>query len=174
MSEDSKPQKDDGAPDQDLVEDPPAETDPLTELQQQIGELKERMIRSQAEFDNVRKRLRREADEAGTRAIARFCRPILDQVDNLNRALEAANPDAFAEFAQGVAMIKDGLLQSLAAQGIEPVPAEGVFDPAVHEVLAEMPNADVPKGSIIAVHRAGYRLGDQLVRSAQVVVAKPA
>jgi len=147
--------------------------DELTELHQQIGELKERMVRAQAEFDNVRKRLRREADEAGTRAVVRFCRPVLDQIDNLSRALNVANPEAFTDFAQGVSMIREGLLMALASQGIEQVPAEGIFDPTVHEVLAEAENADVPKGTIVDIHRAGYRLKDQLVRTAQVVVARP-
>jgi molecular chaperone GrpE len=61
----------------------------------------------------------------------------------------------------------------LASQGIALIPAEGIFDPAQHEVLAELENADVPKGTILEVHRAGYRCGDQLVRSAQVIVARP-
>lgn len=147
--------------------------DEVAELHQQVGELKERMLRMQAEFDNVRKRLRREADEAGGRSVARFSRPILDQVDNLERALGAANPEAFSEFAQGVSMIKEGLVLALTSQGIEPIPAEGVFDPAVHEVLAELENSDVPKGTILEVHRAGYRFKEQLVRSAQVIVARP-
>jgi molecular chaperone GrpE len=150
-----------------------APLDEVAELQQQIGELKERMLRAQAEFDNVRKRLRREADEAGTRAVARFCRPVLDQIDNLTRAINAANPEAFADFAQGVSMIREGLNQALAGQGIEVVSAEGVFDPAVHEVLAELENGDQPKGTILEVHRAGYKIKDQLVRSAQVIVARP-
>lgn len=130
-------------------------------------------MRQQAEFENVRKRLRKEADESGTRAVARFVRPILDQLDNLDRAVGAANPEAFAEFAQGVVMIRESLRASLAANGIEPVPGEGAFDPAVHEVLAEEERADLPRGHIVAVHRSGWKLRDQLVRSAQVVVAKP-
>ncbi len=147
--------------------------DEMTELHQQVGELKERLLRSQAEFDNVRKRLRREADEAGTRAVARFCRPVLDQLDNLTRALSVANPESFNDFAQGVSMIREGLLLALTAQGIEQIPSEGIFDPTVHEVLAEVENAEVAKGTIIDIHRAGFRLKEQLIRTAQVVVARP-
>ena len=142
-------------------------------LREEIRELKERLIRSQADFDNARKRLRKEADEAGTRAVIRFVRPILDQLDNFTRALNAAKPDAFAEFAQGVSMIRENLLSALDGAGIERVPAEGVFDPAVHEVIAEEPRDDVAKGVIVSVHREGWKLKDQLVRAAQVVVAKP-
>lgn len=141
-------------------------------LRQQVVEWKERCMRQQAEFENVRKRLRREADESGDRAVARFVRPILDQMDNLDRAIAAATPASFAEFAQGVSMIRESLGGSLAAAGIQPVPGEGQFDPAVHEVLAEEERAGVAKGSIVALHRSGWKLKDQLIRSAQVVVAK--
>jgi molecular chaperone GrpE len=139
----------------------------------ETGEWKERCMRSQAEFENVRKRLRKEADEAGTRAVARFVKPILTELDNLERAVLAATPESFAEFAQGVTMIQTNLQSALRGAGIETVACEGIFDPAVHEVLAEAENADVPKGTIVQVFRAGYKLKDQLVRAAQVVVAKP-
>lgn len=142
-------------------------------VKREVGEWRERCMRSQAEFENVRKRLRKEADEAGTRAVARFVKPILTELDNLERAVLAATPDTFAEFAQGVTMIQSNLLSALRGSGIEQVPCEGVFDPAVHEVLAEAENTDVPKGTIVQVFRAGYKLKDQLVRAAQVVVAKP-
>lgn len=138
----------------------------------QVVEWKERCMRQQAEFENARKRLRKEADEARTRGIAHFVRPILDQLDNLDRAIAAAKPEAFAEFAQGVTMIRESLRASLAASGIEPVPAEGIFDPAVHEVLAEEARDGLAKGSIVLTHRSGWKLKDQLIRSAQVVVAK--
>lgn len=142
-------------------------------LKREAAEWKERCMRSQAEFENVRKRLRKEADEAGTRAVARFVKPILTELDNLERAVLAATPEAFAEFAQGVTMIQTNLQSALRGAGIEQVACEGIFDPAIHEVLAEAENAKVPKGTIVQVFRAGYRLKDQLVRAAQVVVAKP-
>ena len=151
-------------------------TVPAAEYEQtrsQVVEWKERCMRQQAEFENVRKRLRKEADEAGARAVARFVRPILDQLDNLDRAIAVADPTAFNEFAQGVTMIRESLRASLAAAGLEMVPGEGAFDPALHEVLAEEERADLPKGHIARVHRSGWKLRDQLVRSAQVVVAKP-
>ncbi|HYE07571.1 MAG TPA: nucleotide exchange factor GrpE [Planctomycetota bacterium] len=150
-----------------------ATVDAFDVLRDELRAIKERAARAQADFDNARKRLRKEADESGTRAVIRFVRPILDQLDNFGRALNAAKPEAFAEFAQGVSMIHANLASALAQSGIEPVPAEGVFDPAVHEVIAEVERGDVPKGTIVEVFRPGYRLKDQLVRAAQVVVAKP-
>ena len=145
----------------------------LENLRQENGELRERMLRQQAEFDNVRKRLRKEADEAGTRAVARFVKPVLIEIDNFGRALQAAKPEAFADFAMGVSMTRENLVSALAGAGIETVSTEGVFDPAIHEVIAEVERDDVARGTIVEVHRAGYRLKDQLVRAAQVVVAKP-
>ena len=138
----------------------------------QVLEWKERCMRQQAEFENVRKRLRKEVDEARSRGVAHFVRPLLDQLDNLDRALAAATPDTFNEFAQGVTMIRESLGASLTAAGIEPVPSDGLFDPAVHEVLAEEAREGVAKGSIVLTHRSGWKLRDQLIRTAQVVVAK--
>jgi molecular chaperone GrpE len=141
-------------------------------LRKEAADWKERCARSQAEFDNARKRLRKEADEAGTRAVARFVKPVLTELDNLERAIAAAKPENFAEFAQGVSMIQANLAAALRGAGIEPVPCEGIFDPSIHEVIAESETTEQPRGTIVQVHRPGYRLKDQLVRAAQVVVAK--
>ncbi len=139
----------------------------------EAAEWKDRCLRNQAEFENVRKRLRKEADEAATRATARAVKPFLNEIDNLARAVEVATPEAFADFAQGVTLIRENLNGALRGLGIEPVTCEGAFDPSIHEVIAEAEHAEVPKGHILTVHRSGYRLKDQLVRTAQVVVAKP-
>ena len=136
-------------------------------------EWKDRCLRNQAEFENIRKRLRKEADEAGSRGVVRAVKPLLNEIDNLTRALESATPEAFGEFAQGVTLIRENLANALKGQGLETIVCEGVFDPTVHEVLAEEEKADVPKGTILSVFRSGYKLKDQLVRTAQVVVAKP-
>lgn len=149
----------------------PARDEQLEKLQQEAGEWRDRCMRLQAEFENARRRLRKEADESGTRAVARALKPLLDQIDNLDRALKAARPEAFAEFAQGVSLIAEGLRGALAGCGLEPVACEGIFDPAVHEVIAEQPAPGQTKGTIVQVHRSGWRLREQLVRSAQVVVA---
>jgi molecular chaperone GrpE len=172
MSEQAKPEPNDGAPaaDAEPISVPAAEWE---QTRSQLVEWKERCARQQAEFENVRRRLRKEADEAGTRAVARFVRPLLDQLDNLDRAVGAASPEAYAEFAQGVTMIRESLRASLAASGIEQVAGEGAFDPAVHEAIAEEERSDLPRGHIARVHRSGWKLKDQLVRSAQVVVARP-
>jgi len=161
------------APDGAKAEDMTIPAAEFEALKKDAAEWRERCLRSQAEFDNVRKRLRKEADEAGTRAVARFVKPLLNEIDNLERALSSAKPETFNEFAQGVTMIRENLLSALSGAGIEPVITEGAFDPAVHEVIAETESDEVPKGHILQVFRRGWKLKDQLVRSAQVVVAKP-
>ncbi len=160
-------------------ETPPAGdtiTIPVAEFEaakREAGEWKDRAQRNQAEFENIRKRLRKEADEAGVRAVARAVKPLLNEIDNLGRALDAAKPEAFAEFAQGVTLIRENLRSAIAGQGIETILTEGVFDPTVHEVIAEQEDASVPKGTILSVFRTGYQVKGQLIRTAQVVVAKP-
>lgn len=141
-------------------------------LKRDVAEWKDRCLRNQAEFDNIRKRLRKEADEAGVRAVARAVKPLLNEIDNLGRAIDSATVEGFNEFAQGVTLTRDNLRGALQGQGIEQIPCEGVFDPTVHEVIAEQEDASVPKGTILQVFRAGYQVKGQLVRTAQVVVAK--
>lgn len=144
----------------------------VAELEAALRETRERQARAQADFENARKRLRREAAEAGDRAVARFAGPVLTEVDHIDRAIAAAEADP-ASLRQGVAMIRENLMAALKAAGIEPVAAEGVFDPAVHEVVAELERADLAKGAIIEVFRPGWKLRETLIRAAQVVVARP-
>lgn len=150
-----------------------ADEDPVAALQNEVGELKQRLLRQQADFDNIRKRLRREADQAGQRKIASFVRPLLTEMDNFELALTAADPSDFQNFVMGVSMIRENVLGMLNSTGIELINAEGIFDPAWHEVVAEQEDPEQARGTILQVHRQGYKLGDQIIRAAQVVVAKP-
>lgn len=152
-----------------VEDEAPSEADML---RAQVQELQQRLIRQQADFDNIRKRLRRESEEAGTRAVVRFVRPMLTELDNFEHALLAANPEKFQDFAMGVTMIKTNLDGLLDGAGISQIPAEGIFDPARHEVLSEIEQADAERGTIVQVARTGYMCGDQVVRAAQVIVAK--
>ena len=149
------------------------EQDPLAQLQSQVQELQQNLLRKQADFDNFRKRMRREMEEAGNRALIRFVRPMLSELDNFGLAIDAANPEQFNDFALGVTMIKQNIDNHLSGSGIAAIPCEGIFDPAKHEVLSEVPNDDLPRGSIMEVFRQGYQLNDQIIRAAQVVVSKP-
>lgn len=152
----------------DMVSLPAAEYE---NLQHRLAEVSEQLLRERADFDNTRKRLRREADAAGARAVGRFVRPLLVELDNFGHALEAANPEKFQDFALGVTMIRENLVRLLGDHGVEPVSTEGRFDPAWHEVVAEV-ESEAEKGTILDIQRQGYRMGDQVLRAAQVVVAK--
>ena len=176
MSEQTRPEAQSETPADTQVE---SSTETITILvsefettKREAGEWKDRCLRNQAEFENIRKRLRKEADEAGSRGVVRAVKPLLNEIDNLTRALEAATPESFSEFAQGVTLIRENLANALKGQGLETIVCEGIFDPTVHEVIAEQ-DSEQPKGTILSVFRSGYKIKDQLVRTAQVVVAKP-
>jgi molecular chaperone GrpE len=147
--------------------------DEVDVLRGRVAELEEALLRKQADLENTRKRFRREADEAGGRAIVRFVRPLLTELDNFDRAIAHASPEQFQDFAMGVSMTKTNIDGVLSSQGIEPIACEGVFNPAVHEVVQEVEDAEVERGTIVQTLRTGYKLGDQVVRAAQVMVARP-
>lgn len=151
--------------------EPVTEEDRIAELEAQVSDLQQALLRTRADFDNIRKRLRREADEAGGRAVARFVRPMLSELDNFGHALTAADPNKFQEFAMGVTMIRDNLVNHLGSSGVEIIPCDGVFDPKWHEVVQEVPSPDHDKGTIVDIARQGYKIGDQVLRAAQVLVA---
>ena len=174
MSDQTQPELQPETPENDaVVENITIPASEFEAAKRDASEWKDRSLRNQAEFEYIRKRLRKEADEAGARGVVRAMKPLLNEIDNLGRAIDSATPQQFAEFAQGVTMIRDNLKNALVGQGIETIVCEGIFDPTVHEVIAEQESADVPKGTILQVFRAGYKLKDQLIRTAQVVVAKP-
>ena len=150
-----------------------AADDQVAELAQRAADLQDRLLRQQADFDNIRKRLRREAAESGDRAVARFIAPLLIEMDNLEHALRAVDKTSLADFVAGIIMIRDNILSAFANAGVEQLPVEGVFDPSMHEVVATVPTPETPRGTIIESVRTGYRLRDQIIRAAQVVVAAP-
>ena len=147
--------------------------DEYEQLKNAQTEAREQMMRQQAEFENTRRRLRKTADEAGTRSLASFIRPILNEMDNFEMAIKAANPEKFNDFAMGITMIHENLKGIFSGSGVEIIPAEGVFDPALHEVVAEIEQEGAQRGEIIGVQRTGYKMNDQVVRAAQVIVGKP-
>jgi molecular chaperone GrpE len=124
-----------------------------------------------ADFDNYRKRVQREQGMLRAYAVADLVGKLLPVVDDLERALDAAEHHEEAKVIEGVRLTRDALLQTLQAQGLEEISAEGAFDPHVHEALLSQPVADVEPGSIVEVVQRGYRLGDTVVRPARVIVA---
>jgi molecular chaperone GrpE len=126
--------------------------------------------RTQADFENYRKRVARESVLAQERGVMKLAKELLPALDNLDRALEAADQDD--PLLQGVRLVREELSAALARMGVESFsPAGEPFDPAFHEAMAQRPLPGVPCGTVAEVYQPGYRLGDQIIRPARVVVA---
>lgn len=125
-----------------------------------------------ADFDNYRKRVAREQAQLYARAGERVVAKLLPVLDDLERALEAAEHHEEAKVLEGVRMTKDALAGVLASEGVEEIGAEGPFDPHVHEALLTQPGEGVESGHVLQVIQRGYRIGDVVLRPARVVVAE--
>ena len=128
--------------------------------------------RTQADFENYRKRVAREAAAAQERGAIALARELLPALDNLDRALGAAATDD--PLLDGVRLVRSELSAGLARAGIVSfVPTGEAFDPALHEAVAtaEQPEGGAPGGTVVEVYQPGYRLGESIIRPARVVVA---
>jgi len=128
--------------------------------------------RTKADFENYRKRTARDAGVAQTRGVAKLALELLPAVDNLDRALAAADGTSAGELASGIKLVHDEVLAALGRAGIEPFSPEGEpFDPQQHEAVAQQPAPDAEPGTIVEVYQRGYRLGEAVLRPARVSVA---
>lgn len=136
---------------------------------------RDRYLREAAELDNVRKRARRDAAQAQGRGIAKLARELLPALDNLDRAIAAAEAeerDQEHHLTKGIRLVQNELVGALGKVGIEPFnPVGEVFDPHRHEAIAQAPRPGAETGTIIEVYQLGYRLGEDVLRPAKVVVA---
>lgn len=127
--------------------------------------------RTQAEFENYRKRAARDAAQAGERAKANLIRELLPVVDNLERALTTANPEE-DHLAEGVRLVHVELVNTLERNGIKAFdPAGEPFDPTFHEALSTRPGEN-GAGVVLDVVEKGYKLGDAVIRPARVIVSE--
>lgn len=156
------------------------EETPLSELEQALAErdkaiaekkeLLDRLARSQAEFENIRKRLMREQDETREYAAMSTIESLLPVVDDFDRALEAEGSDA--EILKGLELIRDRIVDVFQRAGLEPVEAKGAFDPHLHQAVDRAPaETDEEDQTILEVYRKGYRFKERLLRPAMVKVA---
>jgi len=142
----------------------------LADAEQQKEEYLELARRTKADFENFRKRAAADVQAAQARGKISVAREVIDAVDNLERALEAAEDGA--ALREGVEMVLSGLRETLKRNGIEAVDPKGdKFDPNQHEALSTMPVEGAESGTVVEVMQKGYRLEDQLVRPARVVVS---
>jgi molecular chaperone GrpE len=123
-----------------------------------------------ADFDNYRKRVARDQDSLVARAHERLVKELLPVLDDLERALAAAEQHEEATLEEGVRLVHRELESALRREGLAEIETNGRFDPHVHEALLSQPS-DRDEGSILEVVQKGYRLGDRVVRPARVVVA---
>jgi molecular chaperone GrpE len=152
----------------------PAESaDPETELREQAGRYLDLAQRTQADFDNYRKRMAREVRAAEARGIGRLARELLPALDNLDRALQAVeSADPTHELTKGVRLVQSELSAALGRGGIQGYDPTGeVFDPNQHEAVAQQPVEGAQSGTIVQVVQSGYRLNDTILRPARVIVA---
>jgi molecular chaperone GrpE len=128
--------------------------------------------RTQADFENYRKRVAKESALAQERGVAKLAKELLPALDNLDRALEAAATDD--PLLEGVRLVRSELKAALARVGVESFsPGGQVFDPSLHEAMASVPQPEngPASGTVVEVYQPGYRLGESVIRPARVVVA---
>jgi molecular chaperone GrpE len=149
----------------------------LADAHREKDEYLELARRTQADFENFRKRMAAEVQAAGVRGKSNLIREVVPALDDLERALQAAglDPEGDSEdgLAHGVLLVFRGLRETLERNGVETVDPKGEkFDPQWHEALSTVAVAGAEAGTIVEVMQKGYKLGDQLVRPARVVVSE--
>jgi molecular chaperone GrpE len=130
--------------------------------------------RTQADFENYRKRMVRELEGAQARGIARLATELVPALDNLERALSVASEAAVVDeqLIEGLRLVQRELLAAFARAGVERYCEPGeTFDPALHEAVSHQPVDGAPAGAVVEVYQPGYRLGNSVIRAARVMVA---
>ncbi|WP_439365093.1 nucleotide exchange factor GrpE [Bradyrhizobium sp. DASA03005] len=149
-------------------------------LQKEAAEARDRMLRTLAEMENLRRRTSKEVADARLYGITGFARDVLDIADNLQRALDAVPAEARAAadpgliaLIEGVELTERSLLNALEKHGVKKLdPLGQKFDPNFHQAMYEVPDASVPSATVVQIMQAGYTIGDRVLRPALVGVAK--
>ena len=144
----------------------------LAALEAERDEYLNDLKRVAAEFENYRKRVLRDQESLVARAHERLVKELLPVLDDLERALAAAEEHEEAKLEEGVRLVHRELDDALAREGLAEIETDGQFDPHVHEALLSQPSSE-EEGTVIEVVQKGYKLGDRVLRPARVVVAAP-
>jgi len=150
----------------------PTLDDQLAALTAERDEYLDLAQRVQADFENYRKRAAREHERLVAHAHERLVRELLPILDDLERAVEAAERHEEAQLVEGVKLVEQSLRNALRKEGLVEIETDGAFDPHVHEALLTQPSDDAEPGSVLEVVQRGYRVGDKVVRPARVIVAE--
>jgi molecular chaperone GrpE len=161
---------------------PAAEADPMEKLAREVSDLRDRLLRSLAEMENLRRRTEREVADTRVYAVAGFARDVLGVADNMARALQAPATELRQRADAGVKALLDGieltereLLKVLEKHGVRKFEPHGEkFDPNLHQAMYEVPDTSLPPGTVAHVVQAGYMIGERVLRPALVAVAKGA
>lgn len=160
----------------------PDEVSKIKELENQIKETKDQLLRSLAEQENIRRIAKRDVENARSFAVSSFAKSLLDTSDNLTRAMDAV-PEAYrsdkekhpvlATLYEGIQMIDDGLIKAFNKNGLTKYGSVGEkFDPNLHDALFEYPDPNMESGCIGQVMKPGFKLNDRVIRPAEVGVTK--
>jgi molecular chaperone GrpE len=144
------------------------------------SELKDRLLRTLAEMENLRKRTEREVTDSRLYGIASFARDMVGVADNMRRAFETVTPELRGSVQAGVKALIDGveltereLIKALEKNGVRQFTPQGEkFDPNLHQAMFEVPDATVPAGNVVQVVQPGYMIGDRVLRPALVGISK--
>lgn len=178
MSDENAAQGD--MPEMETAEAAAPEIDPVEALRAENAELKDRVLRTVAEMENLRKRTERDVADTRSYAIAGFARDMLTATDALSRALlvipaetrESAD-GSLKSLIDGIELADREMQRLLAKHGVKPIDAAGQkFDPHKHQAMFEVPNPNVPEGTVVQVVQEGFAIGERVLRPAMVGVAK--
>jgi len=153
---------------------------PSTSLDRELADMKDRLLRTLAEMENLRKRTEREVADARSYGISAFARDILGVADNMHRAMQALDDDlrskadeATKALLEGVELTERELMNVLEKHGVKRLdPLNQKFDPNRHQAMFELEDASVPSGTVVQVMQAGYTIGERVLRPALVAVSK--
>ena len=141
--------------------------------------MRDRLLRTMADMENLRRRTEREKTDTARYAISNFARDVLTVGDNLKRTIQhvpaeaAAQDPALKSFLEGVEITERELLNVLERHGVTQIEPLGQrFDPNCHQAMYEVQNAEVPDGTVVDVMQSGYMIGDRCLRPALVAIAK--
>jgi molecular chaperone GrpE len=157
-----------------------APADPTAALAKEVADLKDRLLRTLAEMENVRRHTDREIADTRQYAVASFARDLIGVADNMQRALgtlsaeqrEQADP-AIKSHIEGVELTERELAKVMEKHGIRKFDPQGQkFDPNLHQAMFEVPDASVPSGTVVQVMQPGYMIAERVLRPALVGVAK--
>ena len=145
----------------------------VAELNAQVADLKDRLLRTQAEMENFRRRSANEAIEAAKYQAMPIVRDLVPVMDNLERAIASAEQTGdVSNLLEGIRMVSRQLSDTLKAHGTEAIVPDGeAFDPNLHEALSQVPTADYPPMTVVQVVEKGFRMHDRIVRPARVIVS---